>query len=302
MDRNIMKIILSLFSRTCFSCSFQRKFFETWSELGLIHAAKPLYHFSPGALRLQRQCVRLASGSVRTSHNWSWQARFAHASLARTHGNEFLCAVIPKTTPLFTDRLEHHRTCKSRARRLLMCCNAMSDLVKRIRPDVTGAAGMRMFLWHGKNCCRFIKLWCVMQPIGGVCVSALMIAMMACFYTDSVQNLKCCKIAWIIWEKKHRHYSNEKVGITSAVETFPMNVSLKPHCIQSSRVLVPAGTSKSTLRRQGIQAVTRVMAYTLLMQWRCDVVFNNAYWRLCTSSESSTLKWLHRIQCGFKVP
>jgi hypothetical protein len=37
--------------------------------------------------------------------------------------------------------------------------------------------------------------------------------------------------------------------------------SLKPHCIQSSRVLVPAITSKSTLRRHGIQAVTRVMAY-----------------------------------------
>jgi hypothetical protein len=36
---------------------------------------------------------------------------------------------------------------------------------------------------------------------------------------------------------------------------------LKPHCIQSSRVLVPTGTSKSTLRRHGIQA-----AVTL---WRC---------------------------------
>jgi hypothetical protein len=37
---------------------------------------------------------------------------------------------------------------------------------------------------------------------------------------------------------------------------------LKPHCIQSSRVLVPrAGTSKSTLRRHGIQVVTRVLAY-----------------------------------------
>jgi hypothetical protein len=36
---------------------------------------------------------------------------------------------------------------------------------------------------------------------------------------------------------------------------------LKPHCIQSSRVLVPADTSKSMLRRHGIQAVTRVMAY-----------------------------------------
>jgi hypothetical protein len=37
---------------------------------------------------------------------------------------------------------------------------------------------------------------------------------------------------------------------------LPTQVSLlmlKPHCIQSSRVLVPAGTSKSTLRRHGIQ-------------------------------------------------
>jgi hypothetical protein len=39
---------------------------------------------------------------------------------------------------------------------------------------------------------------------------------------------------------------------------------LKPHCIQSSRVLVPAGTSKSTLHRHGIQALARVMR-TLLM-------------------------------------
>jgi hypothetical protein len=38
-------------------------------------------------------------------------------------------------------------------------------------------------------------------------------------------------------------------------------ILLKPHCIQSSRVLVPAGTSKSTLRRHSIQARTRVMAY-----------------------------------------
>jgi hypothetical protein len=46
---------------------------------------------------------------------------------------------------------------------------------------------------------------------------------------------------------------------------------LKPHCIQSSRVVVPAGTSKSTLRRHGIQAVTRVMAYiaNAVTLWRC---------------------------------
>jgi hypothetical protein len=38
-------------------------------------------------------------------------------------------------------------------------------------------------------------------------------------------------------------------------------VILKPHCIQSNRVFAPAGTSKSTSRCHGIQAVTRVMAY-----------------------------------------
>jgi hypothetical protein len=37
------------------------------------------------------------------------------------------------------------------------------------------------------------------------------------------------------------------------------NCTLKPHCIQSSWVLLPTGTSKSTSR--GIKAVTRVMAY-----------------------------------------
>jgi hypothetical protein len=37
--------------------------------------------------------------------------------------------------------------------------------------------------------------------------------------------------------------------------------TLKPHCIQSSRVLVPAGTRKPTLRRHGIQAITRDMVY-----------------------------------------
>jgi hypothetical protein len=36
--------------------------------------------------------------------------------------------------------------------------------------------------------------------------------------------------------------------------------SLEPHCIQSSRVLVPA-TPAGTSNRHIIQAVTRVMAY-----------------------------------------
>jgi quinol monooxygenase YgiN len=46
---------------------------------------------------------------------------------------------------------------------------------------------------------------------------------------------------------------------------------LKPHCIQSSQVLVTAGTSKYMLRRHGIQAVTRVMAYVTkaVTLWRC---------------------------------
>jgi hypothetical protein len=83
------------------------------------------------------------------------------------------------------------------------------------------------------------------------------------------------------------------------------HILLKPRCIQSSRVIVPAGTSKSTSRRHGIQAVTRVMAYVAdaVTQWRCDVVFNNVYWRLWTWSAltSSALKWQHRIQCGFKM-
>jgi hypothetical protein len=41
-------------------------------------------------------------------------------------------------------------------------------------------------------------------------------------------------------------------------------------------MLVPTGTSKSMLRRHGIQAVTRVMAYVA----DAVIVFNNAYWRL----------------------
>jgi hypothetical protein len=39
---------------------------------------------------------------------------------------------------------------------------------------------------------------------------------------------------------------------------------LKPHCIQSSRVLVPAGTSKSTLRRHGIQTMAYVADAVML--------------------------------------
>jgi hypothetical protein len=51
-----------------------------------------------------------------------------------------------------------------------------------------------------------------------------------------------------------------EVALPYRMEKFK---TLKPHCIQSSRVLVPAGTSKSTSRRHSIQAVTRVMAYVI---------------------------------------
>jgi hypothetical protein len=45
--------------------------------------------------------------------------------------------------------------------------------------------------------------------------------------------------------------------------------SLKPHCIQSSWVLVPAGTSKSTLRRHSIQAVTMAYVADAVTLWHC---------------------------------
>jgi hypothetical protein len=74
---------------------------------------------------------------------------------------------------------------------------------------------------------------------------------------------------------------------------------LKPHCIQSSRVLVPVGTSKYTLRRRRNQGHG-------VRCWYSDAVTLSS--TMCTGGfeiassalTSSTLKWLHRIQCGFK--
>jgi hypothetical protein len=87
-----------------------------------------------------------------------------------------------------------------------------------------------------------------------------------------------------------------------------LGVALKPHCIQSSRVLVPAGTSKSTSRHHGIQAVTRVMhalvAYVAdaVTLWCCLQQCVHGGFELGSSAlTSSNLKWLHRIQCGFKL-
>jgi hypothetical protein len=73
---------------------------------------------------------------------------------------------------------------------------------------------------------------------------------------------------------------------------------LKPHCIQSSRVLVPASTSKSTSRRYGIQ----VMAYVTNAVTLSSTVRTGGFELGSSALTSSTLKWLHRIQCGFKWP
>jgi hypothetical protein len=76
---------------------------------------------------------------------------------------------------------------------------------------------------------------------------------------------------------------------------------LKPHCIQFSQVLVPAGTSRYVVNhfRPG-QTVTRVMAYVAnaVTLWRWLQQCVPAALRALTWS---TLNWLNRIQCGFKV-
>jgi hypothetical protein len=76
--------------------------------------------------------------------------------------------------------------------------------------------------------------------------------------------------------------------------------TLKPHCIQSSRVLVPAGTSKSTSRHPGRNQGHGERC------WCSDAVTLSSTMRTggfelgSSALTSSTLKWLHRIQCGFK--
>jgi hypothetical protein len=60
---------------------------------------------------------------------------------------------------------------------------------------------------------------------------------------------------------------------------------LKLHCIQSSRVLVPAGTSKSTSRHP----------------WRMLLMRTGGFALASSALTSSTLKWWHRIQCGFNL-
>jgi hypothetical protein len=69
---------------------------------------------------------------------------------------------------------------------------------------------------------------------------------------------------------------------------------LKPHCIQSSRVLVPAGTSKSMLRRRGIQAVT--MAYIADAVILSSTMRTGGFELGSSALMSSILKWLHRIK------
>jgi hypothetical protein len=62
-------------------------------------------------------------------------------------------------------------------------------------------------------------------------------------------------------------FGKEFFHLCSVRSVYKGHQHLKPHCIQSSQVLVPAGTSKN--QGHGVY-----------------VVFNNAY--------ISTLKWLHR--------
>jgi hypothetical protein len=64
---------------------------------------------------------------------------------------------------------------------------------------------------------------------------------------------------------------------------------LKPQCIQSSRVLVHAGTSKSTSRRHGIQAVIR-QGHGIRC-WCSDAVTLSSTMRLWTSFEC-TESWM----------
>jgi hypothetical protein len=82
--------------------------------------------------------------------------------------------------------------------------------------------------------------------------------------------------------------------------SFHLN-RLKPHCIQSSRVFVPAGTSKSTSRRHSIQAVTSVMAYVADAVTLSSTMRTGGIELGSSALMSSTLKWLHRIQCGFNT-
>jgi hypothetical protein len=71
---------------------------------------------------------------------------------------------------------------------------------------------------------------------------------------------------------------------------------LKYFTIQSSRVLVPADTSKSTLRHHGIQTITRVMAYVADTVTLSSTMRTGGFELGSSALTSSTLKWLHRIQ------
>jgi hypothetical protein len=66
-------------------------------------------------------------------------------------------------------------------------------------------------------------------------------------------------------------------------------------------VLVPAGTSKSTSRRHCIQAVAWVMAYVADAVTLSSTMHTGGFELGSSALTSSTLKWLHRTQCGFKV-
>jgi hypothetical protein len=104
----------------------------------------------------------------------------------------------------------------------------------------------------------------------------------------------------VLFTKINYHKRNRGFSFSLKCDFYIIHVQLKPHCIQSSRVLVPAGTSKSMLHRHGIQAITRVMAYVTNAVTLSSTMHTGGFELASSTLTSSTLKWLHRIQCGFK--
>jgi hypothetical protein len=108
----------------------------------------------------------------------------------------------------------------------------------------------------------------------------------------------------IIFFARLAHFQGEEkkcTFCTLVIMMKKMDSLLKPHCIQSSRVLVPAGTSKSTSRHPGHNQGHGIRC------WCSDAVTLSSTMRTdgfelgSSAPTSSTLKWLHRIQCGFKL-
>jgi hypothetical protein len=76
-------------------------------------------------------------------------------------------------------------------------------------------------------------------------------------------------------------------------------VALKPRCIQTSRVLLPVGTKQinvASSRHPG-----RNQGHCVRCCCSDAVTLSSSFALASSALMSSTLKWLHRIQCGFKT-